>query len=903
MKKLFDSKTDKPWATYESIHTMDSWRDAVGTQPYSNILGDAIDRISIVSFANLEGTIIQVNANFEKISGYKNSELTGKNYCVLNAAYHSKKFWQEMQETISKGETWRGEIKNKAKDGSYFWVDTTIVPLVNNEGNVSEYMSVQNDITARKNAEQKIVNQNNTTEFAINAVEIGIWEWYADTEEFTCNDYMCKHLGLQRTENKFTCDDFVGRLHPEDVYKFDLMRDAALTGQSIYQNEYRVVLDNGDINHISTKGIVVREGNGRPIKIIGASLNITDLKKNEDELKRKQRLLDLAIEAGEIGVFDWEIETRKTIWNSFMHQHLGLSVEEFDGTDDSFTRQVHPKDRESIIKAVEESIRLGKPVDIEYAAVLSDNSLNYIKCRGILIKDVSGNPKRIVGVCLNITKLKHAEAELHTKQEVLNLAIEAGEIGVFSWDIKQGILTGNKYINQHYGFAENKVAFTLDEFRAILHPQDISKVVAATENNFHNKVKSEIDYRVVLADGRVHNIASSGILSRDADGNAERMVGVVINVTKQKELEVTLWESEKKFRSAMRDSAIGMALVGIDGRYLEVNKALLDILGYDELELLNMKVQDITYADDLKRELEYVDKLISGETEPQTTEKRYVHKDGSIIWGQLNGSMVKNDAGELLYFIAQIQDITLRKQIDEKLQEHNQKLEAANNELESFSYSVSHDLRAPLRIINGYVEILKEDFGDKFSEEGKQVIETLLYNANKMGHLIDDILEFSRMNRKGLEKNLIDTDAMVRGIILELKGLETGRNIDIKIGNLHSVFADIQMLRQVWFNLIQNAIKYTRKKSNALIEIDSYKESGNTCFFIRDNGVGFNMKYVHKLFEVFQRLHSSTEFEGTGVGLAIVKRIISRHGGGIWVNAKENEGATFYFTVPDDYGK
>jgi signal transduction histidine kinase len=221
-----------------------------------------------------------------------------------------------------------------------------------------------------------------------------------------------------------------------------------------------------------------------------------------------------------------------------------------------------------------------------------------------------------------------------------------------------------------------------------------------------------------------------------------------------------------------------------------------------------------------------------------------------------------------------------------------------NKELESYTYSVSHDLRAPLRSIDGYSQILKEDYYDKLDDEGKRVIGVIMNNAKRMGNLIDDLLDFSRMGRKEIHKSEMDVDDLVRTVIDELTEPRNGKNADIRVLPLGHVKGDINMMRQVWLNLISNAIKYSGLREDPKIEIGSYMENGAHCFYVKDNGVGFNMDYKDKLFGVFQRLHKVNEFEGTGVGLALVKRIVTRHGGTIWAEAKVNEGATFYFSLP-----
>ena len=233
-----------------------------------------------------------------------------------------------------------------------------------------------------------------------------------------------------------------------------------------------------------------------------------------------------------------------------------------------------------------------------------------------------------------------------------------------------------------------------------------------------------------------------------------------------------------------------------------------------------------------------------------------------------------------------------------QVQHRTGELQNANRELEAFTYSVSHDLRAPLRAIDGYARILEEDLSAKIDTHGKHLINVITKNARYMGQLIDDLLEFSRTSRLEPVKTIFETHDEVKRIAQELLHHEKQREIHFTIKDLHHCKGDHAMLKQIWINLISNALKYTRKKTDTEIEIGSELKDDHVLFYIRDNGVGFDMEYVGKLFGVFQRLHRKEEFEGTGVGLALVKRILERHHGKIWADAALNKGATFFFTLP-----
>ena len=236
--------------------------------------------------------------------------------------------------------------------------------------------------------------------------------------------------------------------------------------------------------------------------------------------------------------------------------------------------------------------------------------------------------------------------------------------------------------------------------------------------------------------------------------------------------------------------------------------------------------------------------------------------------------------------------------LEQKVTDRTARLESVNKELEAFSYSVSHDLRAPLRAINGYSVMLKEDYNDTLDEEGQRILNAIMHNARQMGALIDDLIAFSGMSRKTVEHSPVDMTDLAEKSLGELHELEKPVNLHVSLRSLPDCFGDQSMIKQVWVNLLSNAIKYSSRNAEPRIEIGASANGDKNIYFIKDNGVGFDMKYAHKLFGVFQRLHSASEFQGTGIGLALAQRIINKHNGQIWAEAEPGKGATFFFSLP-----
>lgn len=278
-------------------------------------------------------------------------------------------------------------------------------------------------------------------------------------------------------------------------------------------------------------------------------------------------------------------------------------------------------------------------------------------------------------------------------------------------------------------------------------------------------------------------------------------------------------------------------------------------------------------------------------TPPGNDEIGSLYKQYNNLLSQLQKREIQRDQAEKALK-------NLNANLEEIVQERTAKLEEANKGMEAFSYSVSHDLRAPLRHINGYFELLKKRNMAQLDEKGLHYMETISDAASRMGQLIDDLLEFSRAGRSEIKMSPISMDKVLKDALTLLEPEIKDRTINWNIENLPEVFADYSMIRQVWVNLIGNAIKYSKQRETATIQIGHLTESTEHVFFVRDNGAGFDMNYAQKLFGVFQRLHSTEEFEGTGIGLANVRQVINRHKGRTWAEGEIDKGATFYFTIP-----
>ena len=393
---------------------------------------------------------------------------------------------------------------------------------------------------------------------------------------------------------------------------------------------------------------------------------------------------------------------------------------------------------------------------------------------------------------------------------------------------------------------------------------------------------------------------------RASDGTISGTVGISRDVTEYKRLELELQDRRDFALQIINTMGQGLVVTDEEGRLALVNPAFARFVGYEPSELLGKRAADLVVPEDHPQLAQAIAARRAGET--TTYENRLQHQAGHVVSVLITGTPRLKE-GSYAGAVAVFTDLTEQRQAQERIRQLNldlerrvvertAQLEAANKELEAFTYSISHDLRAPLRGIDGFSRLVLEEYAGLLDDTGQHYLHRVRDNTQRMSQLIDDLLQFSRLGRQPMHKQTVDPAALAREAWSDVLPEAEGRSVDIVIADpLPAGKADPALLRQVLINLLGNALKYSRNRALARIEVGHQLRAGAVVYFVRDNGEGFNMQYADKLFGVFQRLHAQDEFEGTGVGLAIVQRIVHRHGGRIWAEAEVNHGATFYFTL------
>lgn len=512
----------------------------------------------------------------------------------------------------------------------------------------------------------------------------------------------------------------------------------------------------------------------------------------------------------------------------------------------------------------------------------------------------------------DITQRKRSEEALKASKAHLSEILNSVNEVVFSYHI----LPDGDYNYEYFSAAskliwgytpaeliENKyllVSRVLPQYQELFTTSFVAKIL-------HIEIVT-IEYQVLHQDGSIRWIFTKLIPHRDQSGSII-VTGIAVDITNRKRPSEEIYglDAILEKQAAAHTEELESLINAIPDHIFVVERATMRLtfcnntfaqrMGFSNPEQVQGKtISECLPSVDAEKFMQQSLEVFN--LKNTVHEHETIHLSNGIHHFDSFKIPLKRENGEVYALLGIAHDITELINTRQELSKQTKQLEATNHELEAFSYSVSHDLRAPLRAIDGYTRILLEEYGNRLDDEGQRLIDVITNNAKKMGQLIDDLLDFSRFGRKELIKMDFDINGLVQSILVDLKKMRPERNISSLVQPLEPAQGDVNMLKQAWINILSNAVKYTRNQATTAIEIGSFSNDTEVTYYVKDNGVGFDMQYADKLFGVFQRLHAEEEFEGTGVGLAIAHRIIARHGGRIWAKSRPAEGATFYFTLP-----
>jgi PAS domain S-box-containing protein len=502
-------------------------------------------------------------------------------------------------------------------------------------------------------------------------------------------------------------------------------------------------------------------------------------------------------------------------------------------------------------------------------------------------------------------------AELTRRHEL----VVAGAAGaIWEWDVSAGTVRFSRRWAELRGYDPDDLSGDEAEWSAGIHPDDRQRVLDAVVAHFRGETPEFVEeYRVRRKDGTYVWILDRGVADRDAGGEVVRMAGSEVDITLRLQAQQSLEESLRLLQAAQEMGHVGSWEEDLETGVERWTDEVFRILGLDPAtsEPLVSTFDATVHPDDLPALDEAFDGSLACGGEDHDWTFRILRRDsGETRWVRDRCRYIKDETGAPVRRLGTLQDVTeyqraqeeiaaLNADLERRVERRTADLQAVNRELESFAYAVSHDLRAPLRSIDGFGHILIEDYAEELDDDGRRHLEHIRTSAQMMGELIDQLLQLSRQSRVEMRLDDIDLSSLVREVAGELEAAEPERTVEIEIAPDMRTHADPALTRVVLANLLGNAWRFTSRHESARVEVGELGSGGEKVFFVRDDGAGFDMAHADKLFGAFQRLHTPGQFEGTGIGLATVQRIVRRHGGRVWAEGAVEQGATFYFTLAE----
>jgi len=742
---------------------------------------------------------------------------------------------------------------------------------------------------------------------------VGNWELNLITKISIGSDEAYRIHGLEpTTDRKLNFDLWKTFIHPEDLPGFEIELKKAHQTFADMCYEYRIVRPDGTIRYVVSETRYELDAAGIPIGLYGVVHDVTEQKGSEKKIKESHQLLKKLTDKVPVAVYQFEMDAEGKMSFPFMSNaisEINPSIDLYTGDAAAIFKSASPEDLPLLISSIQESRLQLSDWSLEFRIILEDGSIKWL--RGFSKPEQKENGLVVwYGYLQDVTERKLAEEKIRQAKERYDVMAKATNEAVWEWDLHTNGLHWGEGFTTLFGYKIKNGYDTIDTWKIHLHPDDSARVNKSIMNavRSNSTLKWEEEYRYVKADGSYADILDRGYIIRDKDGKPERMIGAMQDITERKLADEEIRMAKERYdfvAKATNDAIYDWDL--ITNKTLRTGDGLKTLFGYDpevaaaekNFWTNRMHPEDYKRSYGLLKEL-----LLNPDANYCNQEYRFKKADGTYAYVYDKGFIIRDSKGKAVRMIGATQDVTKNKEAEFKLKELNERLEKraielalSNIELEQFAYIASHDLQEPLRMVTSFLTQLENKYKDQLDDRAKQYIHFATDGAVRMRRLILDLLEYSRVGKQVSIKVEIDTNDLVyEAVKLNRTAIEEKKAL-INWKNLPVIYASKTSLTQVFQNLIANALKYQMSGTVPLINISGSETDTHWQFSVSDNGIGIEERYFEKIFVVFQRLHNKDEYSGTGIGLAICKKIVESNNGKMWVESTYGKGSTFYFTI------